>query len=109
METILIPILIKILLLILCVSVISLTIKLNRLFNKKNIEIEQELLARVVGVAVSWVEQEHFNDVNTNKYSLVYKYVEDKLDVWGCKIEPEDIQKVIEATLNTFKRLKGKK
>jgi len=109
METILIPILIQILLVILCMGITILVIKLNNLFKKKHIEIEQELLARVVGVAVSWVEQEHFDDDNSNKYSLVYQYVEDKLDVWGCKIEPEDIQKVIEATLNTFKRLKGKK
>ena len=109
METILISILIQVLLIILCTSVVILSIKLNRLFKKKNIEIEQELLARVVGVAVSWVEQEHSDDVNINKYSLVYRYVVDKLYMWGCSIEPEDIQKVIEATLNTFKRLEGKK
>jgi len=109
MEIIFTQLLIQTLLLLVCISVGLLTDKLNKLFRKKHIEIEQELLARVVGVAVSWVDQEYFNDDNSNKYSLVYKYVEDKLDEWGCNIEPEDIQKVIEATLNTFKRLKGKK
>ena len=107
MGTIFIQILIQILLVSLCISVVLLVSKLNKLFKKKNIEIEQELLTRVVGVAVSWVEHEYGSTKsNEEKYQLVYDYVTDKLYLWDCNIDPEDVQKIIGATLNTFKRLK---
>jgi LL-H family phage holin len=70
--------------------------------SKKIAEADNELLARVAGMAVLWVEQKYGDISGTEKFQKAYEYIAEKLAKMHIKVDASDIEKVIEATLQGF-------
>jgi len=94
-------------LIVLLVSLFSLARKLCSLFDANQVEVEFELLAKIVGLEVSYIEQEYSTESSTSKYIKIYDNVIEKVNLIGCSFDNSDIEKMIKATLNTF-NAKGK-
>ena len=95
---------ISLILVVLIISLFSLAIKLNRLFIIKQTEIELELLVKMVGLEVSYVEQEYPQESTSSKFIKIYDNVVRQVNLTGCSFNTQDIEEMIKTTTTVFNR-----
>ena len=74
----------------------------GRFISEKIKETDNALLAKIAGIAVLFVEKRMKNAGSDAKFQAAFDYIEKKLKKLGIKVDREDIEKVIEATLEGF-------
>jgi len=92
----------QVLLLVVTAILPALARLLGKFLSKKIEEADNELLARVAGMAVLWVEQKYKNLESEEKFQKAFEYIEEKLKKLKINVDSKDIANVIEATLQGF-------
>lgn len=84
---------------------------LGKYVSKKIESVDNELVSKLAGMAVLWVEAKFKEASSEEKFAKVYDYIEAKLAKMKVKVDEDDIEKVIEATvqalLNSTRDLKN--
>lgn len=97
----------QILILVVTVILPLLARLVGKFLSKKIEEADNELLARVAGMAVLWVEQKSEGLGSDEKFQKAYEYIEEKLKKLKVDVDSEDIANVIEATIQGFTQATG--
>lgn len=68
-------------------------------------KIEQELVNKqeIAAIAVKFIEQAYTEYDGEEKFNKAFEYIADRCEELGIKVEPEEIEALIESAVRTFK------